>query len=63
MLRGLVRPGSTCGRRMVLNFLSPLPLFLRETHLDLRSRHLPVPLFFLYGVPMEGQAPETREDS
>lgn len=23
---------------------------------------LPVPLFFLYGVPMEGQAPETRED-
>lgn len=24
---------------------------------------LPVPLFFLYGVPMEGQAPETREDS
>ena len=28
-----------------------------------RAGHLPIPLLFLYGVPMECQAAEPREDS
>lgn len=49
----------------MLHFLSPFLLSFRGTQLEPASRvgHLPVPLLFLYGVPMECQAPEPREDS
>lgn len=55
----------TCGRRMVLDFLSPLLLSLRGAQLNPSSGtgYLPIPLLFLYGVTMECQAPEPREDS
>lgn len=44
-------------------YFSPQLLSLWGAQLQGQAGHLPIPLLFLYGVPMECQAPEPREDS